>query len=215
MRFFSYDGIPAQVIRFVVQLFLLNLLYILFSMPVFTFGAATTALYSVFFSKQKDESMLRRYWGTFQAEFVQSTKIWLVFLLLLLVLLGDFYCLCVYDFFGEGIAWILSVISAVIYLSITAFVFPLQAHYDNPPARTVRNAAVLGVGLIPVGVLINLITLFPVIIYLVSVEVYASVMIWWLPVWFSISSMVNAKILGWVFCKIQPEGKYETSGSEN
>lgn len=207
MRFFSYDGIPAQIIRFVVQLLLLNLSYMLCCLPIFTFGAATTALYSVFLNKQEDERLVRRFFRVFREEFAQSTKIWLVFLCLLLVLLGDYYCLCAFDFRGEGAGWVISVIASVIYLSVTAFVFPLQAHYNNSAKTTIRNAVVLGVGMILLGIVLNVISFLPIIVYLIDAKVYFSVMTWWLPVWCSLAALINSRILGWVFRRIQPEGK--------
>lgn len=209
MRIFSYDGIIAQIIRFFIQLFLLNLFYVLCCLPVFTFGAATTALYSVFLHKQEDERLVRRFFQAFRAEFGRSTKIWIIFLLLLLALVGDYYCLCAYDFAGESVAWVITVIATVLYLSIAAFVFPLQAHYDNPIKVTVRNAAVLGVGMILLGVLLNVIAFLPVIVFFFSLELFSNVMIWWLPVWCSLAILINSKLLGWVFRKIQPEEEKE------
>lgn len=207
MRFFSYDGIISRIIRFVLGLFLLNFAYLLCCIPVVTAGAANTALYAVFLNQQEDERMVRCFFHSFRKEFAQSTKIWAVFLLLLLLLAGDYYCLFAYDFPGEGIAWILSVIVSVIFLSVSAFVFPLQAHYQNPVEKTIRNAVILGVGLILVGVLLNIVTFLPVILYFVSTKVFYNVVIWRLPAWSALAALVNGKILGAVFRKLQPEGK--------
>lgn len=207
MRFFSYDGIISQIIRFVLGLFLLNFAYLLCCIPVVTAGAANTALYAVFLNRQEDERMVRCFFRSFRKEFAQSTKIWAVFLLLLLLLAGDYYCLLAYDFPGEGIAWILSVIASVVFLSVSAFAFPLQAHYANPVGKTIRNAVMLGVGMILVGVLLNIVTFLPIILFFVGLRVFYNVVIWWLPVWSALAALVNGKILGAVFRKLQPEGK--------
>lgn len=209
MRFLSYDGILAQIVRYIGRLILLNICYILCCLPVFTFGATTTALYTVFLNDREDERLVRRYFKAFKDNFKQATKIWLVFLLLLMVLIGDYYCLFAFDFSGENVAWIVTIIISVVYLSITSFVFPLQAHYENRPRTTIRNAVVLGVGLILLGIALNCVTFLPAIVYLVSEDLYVNVMIWWIPVWFALAAQINALILGWIFRKIQPEEKQE------
>lgn len=65
----------------------------------------------------------------------------------------------------------------------------------------------LGVGLILVGVLLNIVTFLPVILYFVSTKVFYNVVIWWLPAWSALAALVNGKILGAVFRKLQPERK--------
>ena len=79
---------------------------------------------------------------------------------------GDYYCLCAYDFANEGIAWVVTVLISVVYLSVISFLFPLQARYENPAKVTVRNALVLGVGMLPLGVLMNVVNYFPILVYL-------------------------------------------------
>ena len=47
MKFFSYDSKFSQIILKLAQGCYLNLLWMVFSIPVFTMGAATAALYRV------------------------------------------------------------------------------------------------------------------------------------------------------------------------
>lgn len=212
MNFFSYDGIIAQIIRFIVQLFLLNVCYVLCCLPVFTAGAATTAIYGVFLNQQEDERLVRAFFRNFRDEFKQSTKMWLCCLAVIAVLAADFYCLFAFDFVGELVALFVSLAAAVICLSIATFFFPLQAHYRNSFRRTVRNAVVLGLGMLPVSLILMAIALMPLIIFILSIDVFQDVVIWWLPFWSALSILINSKILGFVFRKIQPEADNNETG---
>ena len=46
MNFFSYESKPMQILMLLGDLIILNLLFILCSLPVFTIGAAQAGLYT-------------------------------------------------------------------------------------------------------------------------------------------------------------------------
>ena len=215
MRLFSYDGIPAQILRYLARLFLLTLCHTLCCLPVVTFGAASTAIYAAFFQNRWDEGLIRSYFSAFRDNFKQATTLWLIALLPLLLLAGDYYCLFAYDFVNEGIAWVVTVLISLVYLSMLSFLFPLQARYENPGRITIRNAMILGVGLLPLGVFMNAMNVLPALIYLISPELYSGVMVWWVPIWWGLAAQINSWILMRVFRRLQPEsdgGRGEEAG---
>ena len=69
------------------DLMILNLLFLLTSIPIFTIGASLTALYSVCFhlGTDREGSTFRDYFAAFKENFRQATAL---FLLLLLWLMG-------------------------------------------------------------------------------------------------------------------------------
>ena len=205
MRVFSYDGILAQIIRYICRLFILTLCHTICCLPVVTFGAASTAIYASFFQTGRDEGLIRGYFRAFRDNFKQATILWLIMLLPLLLLAGDYYCLCDYDFANEGIAWVVTVLISVVYLSVISFLFPLQARYENPAKVTIRNALVLGVEMLPLGVLMNVVNYFPILVYLFSPELYAGAVVWWVPVWIGLAAQINSWVLIRIFRKLQPE----------
>ncbi len=98
-----------------------------------------------------------------------------------------------------------TVLISVVYLSVISFLFPLQARYENPAKVTIRNALVLGVGMLPLGVLMNVVNYFPILVYLFSPELYAGAVVWWVPVWIGLAAQINSWVLIRIFRKLQPE----------
>ena len=82
MKLFSYDSQFSQAILKLCYSCYLNLLWFLCSIPVFTAGAATTALYDVTLriSRGEDPSLTSRFFRAFRENFRQSTILWLVLL---------------------------------------------------------------------------------------------------------------------------------------
>ena len=73
----------------------LNLLWILCSLPVFTIGASTTALYYVTLKMVQDEesNITAMFFRAFRENFRQATTLWLIMLGIGLLLAGDGYIL--------------------------------------------------------------------------------------------------------------------------
>ena len=79
---FSPDSKIMQVLARLSDLVILNFLYLITCIPVFTIGAANTALYSVCFRMLREEGgVVKPYFRAFRDNFRQGTGIWLILLL--------------------------------------------------------------------------------------------------------------------------------------
>lgn len=207
MNPFSYDGVIGQFFKTLGEILALNFCFMLCCVPVVTAGASVTALYSVYMNSSVESGMLKRFFKEFAANFRQSTVIWLCMLVFGYVVYLDFYFLNNFDIAGGGAVRIAAIIVAVLYVSILAFVFPLQAHYSNKVSRTLRNAVVLGVSLVIYGVLASAIFFFPVIVLYFSADVFVYILPVWLLVGFTGAVIINSRIFLHVFNKLQPKDK--------
>jgi len=138
-------GLEGPVMRFfdkVFNLLWLNILVMIFSLPIVTMGASFTAMHYVLLRMAKNEEgyVLPDFWKSFRQNFKQATLIWLPFLFLMTVLGVDAYL------FSKGVVTMPGVYKIVIYflLFVVAFgmifVFPVLSHYDNTIKGTVKNA---------------------------------------------------------------------------
>ena len=93
MRFFSYDSKFTQLMLKLCYACYLNLLWFVCSLPVFTAGAATTALYYVSLKIVRDEEhhVGRLFFHALRDNFKQATALWLIMLGAGLFLGGDMY----------------------------------------------------------------------------------------------------------------------------
>ena len=75
MNIFSMDSMLGRVLYWIADIFILNILWIIFSLPIFTIGASTTALYYSMMQRQRrDESYIHKnFIKAFKENFKQST----------------------------------------------------------------------------------------------------------------------------------------------
>ena len=84
MKFMSVDSKLFKGLNKVLDIMYLNLLWILFSIPIITIGASTTAAYQVGMKMVRDEEgyIGRGFWKAFKENFKQSTIVWIIMFVL-------------------------------------------------------------------------------------------------------------------------------------
>lgn len=207
MKFLSYDGLLARIVRYIWNLFVLNICFILCCLPVITIGAAISAMYAVFLNDFRESGVLRKFFGAFAENFKQATVIWLIFMALAAVLAANWYYLLTYSLGGNGLLLAVAAVVSVLYLSVVSFAFALQAKFENPPLQTMKNALILSIGKLFSGVLMSFVNLFPVIMFVVDLDIFVNVVAIWIPLGFALQIQINALIVRRVFRKLQPKNQ--------
>ena len=147
------------VMCFLARLFdliLLNLLFIFSCIPVFTIGAALSAMYQVLFKiiDKKDPYIVKGYVKAFKENFKQATLVWVI-----TVLSGigiSFALSAIYKMTGQGYeflqipVWILAFTIA----AVAVYAFPLLSRYQCGILQLLKNAFVLSITNIPATVII-------------------------------------------------------------
>ena len=92
-KIFDMDNPVFRTISKLVDLIWLNIIFIIFSLPVVTIGASVTALMSVTMKMARDREgyMWAGFWKSFKENFTQSTIIWIIMILVVTVLGTDIY----------------------------------------------------------------------------------------------------------------------------
>ncbi|WP_031552021.1 YesL family protein [Oribacterium sp. FC2011] len=148
--FFNYDNPIWRFVGRLGDMILLNVLWILCSLPIVTIGASTTALYycTLKIVRNEDDGDIKMFFKSFKLNFKQATIIWIPMLLLGMLLVFDF------NFFGTalagaGIARILlqglTIAMIVIWIFVFTYVWPLLSRFDNTVKNTVTNAAYMSI----------------------------------------------------------------------
>lgn len=154
MRIFSYDSKFSQIMLKLSYGCYLNLLWFVCSLPVFTLGAATAALYDVTLRMARGEEpgLTRRFSQAFRENFRQATTLWLI-LLGIGVLLGlDGYILYhLYKSTAGAAAVIctlglaLVIVAAICLVIVLLYIFPLVARVKNTNFAMVKNSFLIGI----------------------------------------------------------------------
>ncbi|MCH5274984.1 MAG: YesL family protein [Lachnospiraceae bacterium] len=142
MKFFSVDGGLYKFMSRLWDMIKLNFLWILFSLPIVTIGAATVAAYSVTL-KMVDESegyIGRQFIKAFKENWKQGIPLGLLGVLALYAIYLDF------EFFNKlednPIMFLIAGIVAVFVFGMSfIYAFPLSARYENTLLETLKNSA--------------------------------------------------------------------------
>ena len=142
---FNYDNPVWRFIGKFGDLIVLNILWIITSIPIVTIGASTTAMYYVTLKLVRDEDgyTIRSYFRSFKENFKQATVIWLIMLVVGFLLGFDLYFFIKMQTESSNFRNIMITIFAsmtLIYTCILVYVFPLQSRFYNPVKRTLFNA---------------------------------------------------------------------------
>ena len=143
--FFNYDNPVWRFIGKFGDLIILNILWIVCSIPLFTMGASTTAVYYVTLklAEGDDGYTVRSFFKSFRENFKQSTIIWLVLVAVGLVFGFDLYFFTrLFTGAGNLRTVMLTVFSAlsILYVAVFIYIFPIQARFFNTIKRTFFNA---------------------------------------------------------------------------
>lgn len=146
-KFFSVDSPFYRFASRLSDILILNLLWILCSIPIVTIGAATTAMYYVNLKMVKDEEVyiVRSFFKAFKDNLKQSTIMWLIFLFAGGVLVTDYYYLFQIATKSNIILKGITVLATILYLFSFLYAFVLQARYENPIKRTIFNSIIISI----------------------------------------------------------------------
>ena len=146
MRFFSYDNPVWRVMLRIGQIWWLDMLWLLTSLPLITIGASTTALiYSLMKLRREEGYTVSNFFHSFKDNFRQSTVIWLIYALIGALLAWGLIFWNQTDLSELKVPWALVVALALPYLCSLLYVFAVQSRFVNTVKDTIHYAVVLSV----------------------------------------------------------------------
>ena len=192
---FSLENPLMQILTRVCDLMIVNLLFLISCVPVFTVGAAICGMTKVCQAivMGDERGIWKLYVSGFKDNFKQSTVVWLFTLLVGASLVC--YWLIVVNFCRGTLATILlilMVVLAVIAISHLVYLFPLIARYENNLRQHLKNAGILAITRLLLTPLLIVFTVVPFILPFISLTAYLQTLIFWVIIGFSfLSYMAN------------------------
>ncbi len=170
MGIFSPDGALARFLNALGNLIVLNILAIICCIPVFTAGAAMTALYTMVMRmvRKEDGKIISGYFHAFKDNFKQATILWLIFGGLIAFMTFDIWLLrSITGTFGTVYRVVLFVI-ILVFAMVLLHIFAVLARFDNTIKNTAKNALLFCTGKLPQAVLMLVLTLIPAALLTIS-----------------------------------------------
>jgi len=209
MNIFYMNSLFARGIGKLVQMLYAGFLWFLFSLPVVTVGAASTALYEVMMKAAKEEEgyIGKSFLNAFRNNFKKSTYVWLPILAAEIIFVVNLFY---YAVLGGGNYPVQSVVFFLLLLAglaVYSYAFPILARFENTTGDTFRMAFILllqNPGWTVVLIILQIVTLF-----LVWFLVY-------IPLLFlmGITGYIQAVIFNHIFDRLIDQGKIIPSKPE-
>lgn len=200
--FFSSDYKLMQAMGRIGDLVILNLLFFISCLPLFTIGAASAALYTVCFQMgtEKESGIFRTYVHAFRENFKQGT---VVFLILALFLLAGFFDTLLLSSLAGWLRYgcILTAILLVLAVLMYSYAFPLLSQFSNGIRGTLKNALFLSLGYLPRSLLIAAVNVFPMALALLDLYLFLQMGFLWIFLYFSAAAYLNSLLLKKVFAR--------------
>ena len=198
MNIFSYESKFSQTLMFVADLCILNLLYVLCCIPVFTIGAAQAALYSGIRTLQDpedDESPAKAFLRAFRTGFGSITLGWGFYFLMTALVLVLLYFVVL---FGQTVA------GAPVWMCIIALAFMLilqsqvplfHARFACTPKQLIRNGWMMMLFHPLRSIIATVLLWLPAALFFLDTFVTFMISPLWLLLYYSVVHMLNFNIM--------------------
>ena len=144
---FNYDNKVFEFINKVVDTMFAALLWVVFSIPVITFGASTTAFYETVHKvlRQNKGYIFKTFWKTFIGNFKRSTIVWLIQLGLSLFFLLDMRIMKEALAQGQKGGWLYYFFLFSLVVMYVWFIFNCAyiARIEDGVKKTMKNTAIM------------------------------------------------------------------------
>lgn len=208
---FDSDSWLMDLISRFASLAVLNLVFLCSCIPIFTIGAALTAMYDVVFRMDTDREgkLLPTYFRAFRANFRQSTPIWLLFLVLIAASCGN---AVIFSNLGSALGHVLFVLAVVILINtllVMGYAFPLLSQFDNTKTNTLKNSLLLSIAHLPRTLMIAVINCFPWALMILNFYTFIQLSFIWFALYFAAAAYFNSRVLKKVFDPLREQSSCE------
>ena len=186
----SYDSKFMKTLEHVADTMLLNILFLLCCLPVFTIGAAWCALFSGCRALSEDTTPFRCFVKGFRGGFKRATLAWLILLPVLALLTYTAYTvwmLMKLEFSMALFTLIISLIALVAALGVTTMVFLFYSRFECTLRQLLKNGLFMHLGHMIRSTLIGVGCWFPVIAFFVQPYLFGQLIPVWLFLYFGVA----------------------------
>ena len=206
-RFFNLDSPIMSGLSKMADLIYLNVLTLICCIPIVTIGAAFTSMHYVLLKMVRNEEgyITRLYFKSFKENFKQATILWLIILVIIAVLVGDYF---IFNYSGIEFPAALQIaffaVGILIAISLI-YTFPVLARFENTIIGTLKNSLFISILSLPKTILMLICYAVPFVIFFTSVALMPLVFM------FGISGpgYIAALLYNGTFKKFEPEAEEE------
>lgn len=199
-KLFDLNSPVMQALARLVDFLMLSLLWFVCCLPVFTIGPATAAMYYVALKlARKDEVKIAdAFFRGFKMNFKQGVIFSFLFLVIGAILFVDYLSMAGGSGLGNTLVCGMYLALGVWTLCIMVYTYALQAQFENPFFRTLKNAMFLSTRQLSTTVIVFVLNIIPVAVAFVSLQIFVLT----LPIWILLAPGAIAYLCAKRFVKI-------------
>lgn len=194
---FDYEGYLNRLLTKVMYIVAANLLFVICSLPIFTIGASSCAMYAVLFRYlQGDEpDILRTFLKEFKNSFKQASLIWMGMLAAVVTLAFNYYLLYYMEgVWTEGIRIFLNFVLLMLVI-LWAYVYPAMSYYKNSTWGYLQFAIRAAIANLPTTAVVILIQAVPLLVILFLAQFLPAAVLLLLCCGFSLPAYLSGHLL--------------------
>lgn len=188
----------------------LNILFLITCVPIFTIGAAKTALYDVCFRMGTDREggLVKTYFHAFASNFKQSTLVWLVMAFVGADLTAAFV-LALYQENALKYIALPAFLFMIAFLLTAGYVFPQISQLELKTKALIKNSFVLSIGFLPRSICVAVLNVLPIVVLAVWPLTFYRIGILWAAGYFSTAALLNTRLLKAAMDMVTPHDEDE------
>lgn len=148
-RLFNPDNPIMNFFGKLLDSLLLNILWLVTSLPIVTIGASTSALYYCTLKLAEDRKLdvIHDFFRAFRQNMKEGSKLSLIFVGLCIVLFIEGRLFWAYK--TRSVIWVFGaaifMLVVLVFSMVTVYIFPLLARFDNTWKNMIRNSFVISI----------------------------------------------------------------------
>lgn len=205
---FNLENPLFQLLTRVGDLIILNVLFLLCSVPIVTAGAAMAAMSQVTqgFVMDKEPGVFKTFFKGFRENFKQATLIWLALLVIFTAMAANLFFITIYvgglpGALLKGLVWLLLLLS----LSVGIIMLQLIVRYKNDLRQHCTNAMILAVIKLPRTAAMLFLSILPFLIAYLSLNTFVNTLVFWLMIGFGFVNYLDSCLMAPVFRELEKE----------
>ena len=186
------------------DIFMLNVMFVLFSLPIVTIGASLCALYAVSMKmvNREDGSITKGFVREFKRNFKQGTIAWLVVVFVAVAIWGELFYVANFGGIMASVYKVVVVLEIVALALVLPFLFPQIARYENSLWNMAKNAFLLSICNLGKWLKIFLAWFAPIALSVIEPKVFFNTWYLWLVIAFGLIAYGTSHSLLAVFERV-------------
>ena len=184
------------VITYIANITVLNMLFILTSLPIFTIGVSWSSMFSVARELGKgDTYIITSYFKYFKEQFKQSTKCWIIVMIVLSLFYVEWVLLSHISIEVPFYVYGFMIIPLIFVAVLIPWVLLQSSYFKCTLKQQIKNAFIFEIKFIPQSIAMFIFEVFPVITFIVRPDIFLFAWPLWLFLYFALTASCTSAII--------------------